>query len=240
MRTYLSLAIILLAFGSCSSYQYVTLNSPEIPKNDKKEFIMENDTMKLIYNFHGQDGPMNVTVFNKTTQPLYVNWKKSALVRYGQTLSLYNRRVEVTGTASTTTLSTGKGVSSGFSNISASFDLPEGVEFIAPSSYITKSLLHVLDSQVPDMAVEENNAKQVKWIDGDGMVMKYKRVVFDEKASPVQFSSYITFVLGNEAAGEFALKHSFYGMEVLLTKNDPYMFGLYKPDGDKLYVRQAL
>lgn len=48
MRTSLSFAIILLAFSSCSTYQYVTLNSPEIPKNDKKEFIMENDRMTLL------------------------------------------------------------------------------------------------------------------------------------------------------------------------------------------------
>ncbi|MHA4808750.1 hypothetical protein ACX0G9_11620 [Flavitalea flava] len=240
MPAYLSLAIILLALSSCSTYQYVTLNSPEIPKNDKKEFILENDTMKLTYNFHGQGGPMNVTIFNKTAQPLYVNWKKSALVRYGQTLSLYNRKVEVTGTASTTSFAVGRGVSTGFSDLSASFELPAGIEFIAPSSYISKSLINVLDAEVPDIAAEEKNAKLVKLQDHDGMTTKFKRIVFDEKGSPVQFTSYITFVLGKDANGEFSLKHNFYGMEVLLTANEPDTFGLYTADGDKLYVKQAL
>jgi len=62
----LYLALILLAVSSCSTtYQYVTLNSPEVPKNDKKEFSYENDSMRLTYNFHGEGGPVGMTVYNK-------------------------------------------------------------------------------------------------------------------------------------------------------------------------------
>ena len=93
----LSIALILLSFSSCVSYQYLTLNSPEMPKNDKKEFSWENDTMRLTYNFHGEGGPITMTVFNKTDKPLFVNWKKSSLIRGGESFSLLDHSVQITG-----------------------------------------------------------------------------------------------------------------------------------------------
>ncbi len=45
-------------------------------------------------------GPLNVNIYNKTDQPLYVNWKKSALIRDERSTSLYNNYIMVSGAAS--------------------------------------------------------------------------------------------------------------------------------------------
>ena len=44
-------------------------------KNQRKELSWENDTVNVTYKFSGEGGLMTINVFNKTNQPLYVNWK---------------------------------------------------------------------------------------------------------------------------------------------------------------------
>ena len=72
---------MLLSLSSCSSYYYSTLAS-----NDRsgrydvnKDFVIDNDSVCIIYNFHGEDGPVLVTVQNKMDEPLFVDWQRSAL-----------------------------------------------------------------------------------------------------------------------------------------------------------------
>src|SRR5882757_9786989 len=117
----LSMALILLAFSSCTSYQYLTLDSPEVQKNDKKEFSWQNDTLRLTYNFHGEGGPVSLTVFNKTDKPLYVNWKKSALIRDSQAISLFKSNVQIGGNVVSYSYG-GKYFRATTGSLSASFD----------------------------------------------------------------------------------------------------------------------
>jgi hypothetical protein len=233
----LSLLIIFL-FGSCSSYEYLTLNSPQIPKNNKKEFSWENDTMKLVYNFHGEGGPMSVTIYNKTEKPLFVNWKKSALIRDGHSTSLFNSSVQVTGEIATSGVPLRSRVATAsYSSLSASFDLPQGVELIPPASDIKKSLLAVQDAAVL-YSLKEDTARSEKLTDAYGVVAKFRRFSFEEAQSPFQFRSYLTFVLGNDNSPEFSIQHSFYAKEILLTRDDPAYFSLYRQSGDNLYFKQ--
>lgn len=63
----------------CSTYQYATLSSP-LKKENQHKFSIENDTVTISYDFSGKEGPINVTVYNKLSIPLYVDWAKSALI----------------------------------------------------------------------------------------------------------------------------------------------------------------
>lgn len=69
MRHIILPVLIVLTFGACSPYQYLTLDSTQLPKNDKKQFVWENDTLRLSYDFSGSGGPMSVNIYNKSTQP---------------------------------------------------------------------------------------------------------------------------------------------------------------------------
>ncbi|HVU53406.1 MAG TPA: hypothetical protein VHD83_00050 [Puia sp.] len=233
-------ALILLAFSSCSTtYQYLTLSSPEVPKNDKKEFNWENDSMRLTYNFHGEGGPIAMTVYNKMDKPLFVNWKKSFVIHDGQAVCLFNNRVEVNGYVDGVSyrgIIPGTRVSSG--NLYATFDLPEGMDMIPPGSYITKSLqATVLSSPVyNERFMDKTQAEKVT--DFSGVTYKYKRYSFDQSASPLQFKSYLTFVAGTNPQ-EFAISHSFYAQEVYLSGEVPDFFGFYKPQGDQLFVKKT-
>jgi hypothetical protein len=232
-----SLILVLLSFSSCASYQYVTLNSPEMPKNDKKELAWENDTMRLIYNFHGQGGPISMTVFNKMDKPLFVNWKKSALIRDGQAFSLFDSKVQISGGYSGSSVG-GRSFQLSSGSYSGSFDLPEGMNLIPPGSYITRSLQAIvqLSPLVSTKFTDKEQPVQQRMVAYSGTSYTFRTYSFDQSASPLHFSSYFTFVVANSTQ-EFSVSHSFYAQQVMLSGEAPEFFGYYKPEGDKLYLR---
>ena len=68
-----------LFFTGCFQYQYVSVES-NLNKNENDEFVEENDTVVMKYNFTGMDFPMTITVFNKLQQPLYFDLGKSTVI----------------------------------------------------------------------------------------------------------------------------------------------------------------
>ena len=73
MQHFLLFVLFIFCFSSCTTYQYITLASEDVSQNEKKEFLWENDTTKITYQFSGEGGLMTIAVFNKTDQPVYVN-----------------------------------------------------------------------------------------------------------------------------------------------------------------------
>jgi hypothetical protein len=224
----------MLMLASCTTYQYVTLDSPQIQKNDKREFVWENDTLRLTYNFHGKNGPLNLTVLNKTDQPLYIDWKRSALIRDGQSLSLFDNTVLLSGNLSTSTYRVSRGISGSNSSLSATFDLPQGTQMVAPHAYVSKGLLDVQDPDTKNLAFTGDAQQETK--EENGVSSKFTRVSYPETGSPVHFSVYLSFALGNDLTKLFALRHSFYASEVILSHDAPDYFVLYKPEPDQLYI----
>lgn len=236
MRHYLLAAVFLLSLTACSTYQYMTLDSPQLRKNDKNQLILENDTLRLTYNFQGKGGPISINIYNKSDQPLFVNWKKSALIRNEQSISLYNNNVTISGSTASQSYRWGKYTAS-YGRFAGSFALPEGMDFIAPGSGIYKDLpklerTGMLATDIPD------TVHDLQLIPADGTIgVAYKQLRYREDQSPVKFKSYITFSLGNNNPQEFAETASFYIGEVCQTHAEPEIFPLYRQQGDQLYVK---
>ncbi|MCD8263001.1 MAG: hypothetical protein LUD02_01640 [Tannerellaceae bacterium] len=68
--------VVILFLSSCSSYYYATLDSTDRTgaKNMHGDFVIENDTLTILYSFHGENAPVYVTVYNKLEEPLFVDW----------------------------------------------------------------------------------------------------------------------------------------------------------------------
>lgn len=230
--------ILLLAFLSgCSSYQYLTVDSPQVQKNPQHQLTWENDTLRIIYAFNGYGGPLRISIYNKTTQPLYVNWKKSAIIRDQRSIALYDPQVNFSGSTDGAGYRLGRNVNTS-STFSGSFDLPDGVDFIPPSSSISKGLLSLLRTgplliHIPDsihqQAITQNN----------GFKIRYKEVTLDEVQSLIRFRSYFTFVLGLNNGREFAETQSFYVRKVVETSEAPEFLDMYKGHADQLFIRQS-
>ena len=232
--------LVILSLASCTSYNYITMDSSELPLDRSKAFLWETDTITIAYQFAGEGGQMTVTVFNKSNQPLFVNWKKSAVIRDGMMVSLYNRNVTVNGAMSMTTsiYSAGTGQTSGYSQYSATFDVPEGIDFIPPQSGLSKTVVNLQAINVNSFGVPLSVEKE-KAVGADGMVTKVRRVYYADEYSPFRFKTYLTLGLGKNAENEFSVQHSFYVKEVIESTTNPLEFSMFRENGSQFWVAGA-
>jgi hypothetical protein len=222
-------AIALFSLTACNTWQYMTVNSPQLTHNDYNQLVYENDTVRLIYDIAGNDGQVKLRVFNKTNQPIVLNWQRSAFIRNQQTVSFLNKDVLIHGHTVTYSRYT--------SNFIGSFAFPDSAGFVPPGSEISNDLPTLaktgpLQIYVPDSLP----GKKLAMPDGVNSVT-FKHVHYDEAHSPIRFSSYITFTIGHDNK-EFSLTNQFYVSDIYLSEGRPEEFSLYHGHGDQIYIRQ--
>jgi hypothetical protein len=243
MRYSVLLVFLAASLGSCSRYQYMTLNSSQLTKNDQHQLVFENDTIRLTYDFNGANGPISVNVYNKTNQPLYVNWKKSALIRNEHALSYYDKDAYFWGSSSGYAYHFGnsRGALGSFtgsaSNFSGTVALPEGMAFVPPGSSVSKGLALLTQSGPVVADMPDSIAEQQAKVGYDQFVVKYRKGAYSAETSPVRFRSYLTFAIGANSPLEFSQSNEFFVEEALDTKNPPEEFPLYQQRGDKFFVK---
>ena len=236
MRLLLS-ALHVLSLAACTSYHYITMDSTDIPLDRRKAFMWETDTVSVAYQFSGEGGLMSVFIFNKSSQPLYINWKKSAVITGGMTVPLFNRNVIANGVMSTDSYLVGDNQTAGYSQFSASFDLPEGIEFLPPQSGLSRTVITLQEISVNSTALPAV-VEQEKMRAADGMVSKIRRVYYTDEKSPLRFRTYLTLAMGKNAENEFSVQHSFYAKEVMQSTTPPELFSMYRANGSQFYILQ--
>lgn len=70
----------------CNKYQFITIDS-NFHKNEKDEFVAEDDTLQMKYTFTGKDFPITLTIFNKLQQPIYFDRQKSMVIMNGEQIT---------------------------------------------------------------------------------------------------------------------------------------------------------
>ena len=97
-RMLLALSVVaLFCMSSCSSYYYSVLESNDTigEKNEDKDFVIENDSVFISYCFYGENAPISITVYNKTDEPLFVDWQRSALIIDDVATSYYQEKAPI-------------------------------------------------------------------------------------------------------------------------------------------------
>lgn len=241
MRTALPLSCALLLCISCSRYQYATINgSSGITQNDKLEFVAENDSVRLTYNFNGANAPINITVQNKLQKPIYIDWQRSALIVNGKAISYVPTEMKIDGGFSSSSYYNGhhaSGFSATHGNIHATASLPTQMDFIPPQSYLNKTPMGVtnkLIQNVPDTAFRRYN-----FTVADGYSVPVKAAVFTENSSPLRFRSYLTLMVGDSTNKPVICEHSFYISQLINTAQPPesiWLTSAYR--GNQFYIKE--
>jgi hypothetical protein len=225
MRHLILAAIILLSLSACSPWQYLTVNSTQLTRNDYKQLVFENDTMQLTFDIAGKDGEVNLRILNKTNQPISVNWLKSAFIRNQQSVSFDNKKYIVIN-----------GRTRYADRYIAPFMFRDTVEFIPPGVSIGKSLPNLastgpLQTDFPDSLPEK------KLIDSNSAgTAKFKQVHYDEANAPIRFSCYLTFSIGNDNK-VFTVTRHFYVSDVYQADDGPGFFFPYYGHGNQIFIR---
>lgn len=228
MRNLILPVLLILGLSSCGTYQYLTVDSSELQKDDQKQLTAENDTLRVSYSFSGGGGPVTITAFNKTNQPMFINWAKSAIIRDGRSYSLYGTNSAFVGSASRT--------GAGTADLTGTVSVPPGMEFIPPQTKITRSTVYLNQTGGSTRTIMPDTVKKQKYRFRDGGAEGYFPMSYNEAHSPVRWKSYLTFVIGPGTGAEFTMSNSFYVGTVMETHYAPNMFKLYREPGDQFYV----
>lgn len=242
MQQFLPLASLCFLLTSCGTYQYMTVTSTNMKQNDKQEFVLENDSIRLRYNFSGQNAPVSLAVENKLAKPMYIDWKRSALIVNSHAISYAQGSLSVSGSTSTS-ISTpligrrGPGDVSSSANFSSTLDLPADMQFIPPATQVNRSPLGVTNSFHYSSLVTD--FKPVKVSFETGYTGKVGQAYFTESNTPLRFTSYLTLYVEGEMGKPVILQHDFYVSGIMMTTRAPYNFKFINDQqGNCFYVLQ--
>lgn len=196
MKPNLLLLVLVSLLISCTNYQYLTVSGLNVPKKEKKELVIENDTLRIQYLFKEIEGGVIVRIQNKTAGPLEVDWRKSAVIINGKTLSYYDPNQSFSGQIQTASRrSFGSTVTSG--DVIGQLQSGEQLQFIPPMSFIDSRPLNL--SINSNYQFSDEKAKKVVLELPNHRVI-YKRLHFESETSPAHFRSYITIRVGKTAS----------------------------------------
>jgi hypothetical protein len=228
MKKLLFPAIIACSFAitSCSRYQVNLISSTNANKNQQTgDFEFENDSVKISYSFFGENAPVNVSVYNKLNNPLYISYAANDIAITGNVNAQTDHYRVANPAFGTSSYTSG--------NINAVANLPQHSTFLPPHSQGSNASVHLTNGflVVPDSAFS-NDKMPHRYPDPD--VQKVKTAVFEKVNSPLVFKSYLTLYLvnGNEVK-PVTYQQDFYVSKSFTTTTEPNTFqGFEQKRGD--------
>lgn len=242
MKRLLYQLIVLVSLTSCgSTYFYSTLNSDSENtwKDDDGYFITEVDSLDIVHSFKGENAPIMITVFNKSNQPVYIDWSRSAVIIDGVANSYSGSIVPLSGSAISDTennlfLSNN---SYTHTNLEATLSIPSNITFIPPFSSINYQTLSLTNFGFEE--IDNKEYQDRKMGDKDGYSSNIKMLNFSISDSPLRFRSYIT--LYKDPKTPLIVDEEFYMSNLIKTKSisPSSMHASIFDRGDMFYIKIA-
>ncbi len=216
------LPILLL---SCSRYQYLKVQPVLDAVTSDGDIVFENDSVKITYDFFGVNGPLRVTVFNKLTEGLTMDWSKSALILGEQATSFSEPVLEISGEVSRS-----RSVPQ-TASLQATAEGKETTVFLPPQSSTTRTGLMLVKGDF--FPLEKKPAKPRK----AGATSPSTRLyMFDRDKSPLVFRVYLTLVSGNGHSK--VIDRSFFISEIVETAKRPVERYREREPGNVAYIQK--
>lgn len=230
LKIFVGIASIVL-FSSCFFYQHVRVAS-NIPLTDNSEFLLENDSLRIVYSFHGEGGPIHLEIFNKLNMPLSVDWSKSALIKNGQSYSLWKDEARLNGTATEYKIIPQSEIVNSTSNIEGTIARKDRVTFIPPQSKIVANsfTLYKAFFTTPDQAGEKTTFYTSK---GESKARKF---TFSKGDTPLNFRIFLYFSVDKSSKMPIQIDNTFWVSDYFTTYTSPKVLNIYL--GNQFYNRK--
>ncbi|WP_165023147.1 hypothetical protein [Dysgonomonas sp. ZJ279] len=212
MKKYLYILFFPLLVSCSSTYFLSTLssNSEDVEQVENGDFLIEKDSLWIAYCFNGESAPIQITVFNKSSQPLYVDWQKSALIVNDVAFTYGGEKLEMGGNVNGYFIDDMPMLYNSVGEFQGDFrgniNLPKYVSFIPPNTMISHKPLRLtgVDLEV----IPKKEYKNMLMTDKNDQTVKVKQVNFEEENTPLKFRSYLTVYAENNKPIVF--EQSFY------------------------------
>lgn len=230
---------------SCSSTYYLSTlktTSPDIEQDNYGIFLIETDSIWLSYDFNGKDAPIHISIFNKTSKPLYIDWQRSSLILNGKAISYAGEKIEfssITHSKGYSYESYDRRGSTVYENsreiTQGEMNFPKTVSFIPPGSKVNESpiVLNVNFKEISKKSYRDFNIK-----DKDDNIIKVGRIDYNQENTPLLFRSYLT--MNFEGGDPFVFEDEFYLSSLIKSKylSPKKLPGSLNERGDLFYVKE--
>jgi hypothetical protein len=237
MRTLIVVLFLVIQvwLTGCAKYQYAAVSS-NMKENARNEHILENDTLMIKYVFNGQNCPVTVSIQNKLDIPLYVDWKRSAVMLNDQSYSYWNDKATIRGTTDGAEIQLTSVVSSAHSSFTGEIVRDESVSFIPPRSFKETSMISIQDDffELPGKKGEHRE----ELIIGDSPVYGFLYEFFKEE-SPLYYRSYLTLSTSSSFTNPVTYENEFWVSEVFETTSRPERYFQDKENINKFYTTKT-
>jgi hypothetical protein len=198
-------------FVSCTSYRYLKVESGNTALSTGKEFVAETDTARITYRFSGLRLPATVTVYNRSSRGLEVDWTRSAVIVDDHSFAFQDGQVPVRGSLSGTIMP-GMGTQTSLDGtVAATATLPPGVQFLPPRSSVVRHGPPVIDPARPRQELNLGAGKDHSW---------------SELSETFPFRVYLTMRFVDDPVHSFSVERDFRVVELMKTTREPgVLFG---------------
>jgi len=217
MNRNLLLLTFILFLGSCGKefiqvFETGALNS----KLSDGNFVFENDTVRITYDFWHSKGIMSFTVFNKLDKPIYVNWKSSSFIHNDNKLN-YWADIEYTELAAYyggyfykgPPLQFGVSVNEGVAVSSSKKSKPERVTFIPPKSNYHRHQFILLPIEAFDMGSSPITTIETR-LDNPKKQTSVYSAEYSTQQAPLRFRNYLAMTFSESSEDYFFVDNAFY------------------------------
>ncbi|GHN01203.1 hypothetical protein WSM22_26920 [Cytophagales bacterium WSM2-2] len=180
--------------------------------------IIENDSVEVSYSFKGENCPVRIQVSNKLNTPLYVDWKKSALILNNERFSFWEDKATLNASSWGYEIHWTKNTSTTGSTTTGELVRAEQISFIPPHSFITATPLTAKSSffELPPATKDQ----QVN-LEGSGQTMTGKKYSFSKENSPMKFRNYLTLAGDEKFEYSFHFDNEFWVSDIISTLAAP-------------------
>lgn len=215
MKYLLWSVFVSLINASCTKYQYATLNS-DLKIDNAHQFIHENDTLKIKYWFAGKNCPVQIEVFNKIKTPIYIDWKKSALIINENRFSYWKDESIINTSSEGYDIYWTKQVSTSRSQTEGTIFRNERISFIPSQSSVTVSPFQLKSDFFHLPKTDKNNKMQL-----DASSTNAIKYSYSKENSPLQFRSYLTISITEDFNSPITLDNQFWVSEIMQSTVEP-------------------
>lgn len=206
-------------------------NDPFIFKNSQGEFVLEGDSINVIYNFNGENAPITVGVYNKMSKPIYVDWRKSGLVidgnvvTYREPIDLYVIDEDMRG-----------------DDYARYLNDPEGLSTVKSEVRLNTQVLELTNfnfDKISDDKFQQNDYIE----DGKSYKSKFRNILYTENDSPIYIESFLAiYEQANDLSNPLMFETSFYMSELEKAgKKSPSSLSQNRGSrGDLFYVKDGI
>jgi hypothetical protein len=206
MKRYVFFCILtLICFSSCDTYVRVMTFRSTANNMDSSSLIFDNDSLRINYNFYGKGSGIGITVFNKLSKPLYIDWGRSSYIIGDKKYSYWQNESNLTVSHTDE-----KGVENVY------MTQAERYAFIPPNTSVSKykDLYIPVNFRLVSMQKEGYLKVKSAYTNRDFDSFKIKEAGFTRQNTPFVFRNYLTISTDSKFGTEGYLDHEFWISEV--------------------------